>query len=117
VRQEQTVESGFVVRPAGQAAPSAGRKSAIRDAVPASLSAPQTVTAIAKSTEARAEDNSNVRKIVVDAQSREAINQALDAARQLVRQPPEDAKQRLRAYTRRSAASQAKPRDGLDLEV
>ena len=109
------MESGLVVRPAGQTSP-AGRKSAVRGAVPASLSAPQSVTAVAKSTEARAEDNSHVPTIAIDAQSREAISQALDAARQLVGQPPEDLKQRLRAYVRRAPA-RGRSKNALDLEV
>ncbi|MEJ0077558.1 MAG: hypothetical protein WDO17_19390 [Alphaproteobacteria bacterium] len=80
----------------------------MRDAVPASLSAAQSVTAAAKSAEVHAEDNSNVRKIVLDAQSREVIHQALDTARRLVRQPPEETRQRLRAYVRGRAAAARK---------
>ena len=120
MRQEQTVESGFVVRRAGQTSPSTGRKSAVRDAVPASLSTPQSVAAIAKSTEARAEDNAHL-PLIVDAQSREAVSQALDAARRLVRQSPEEAKseeakQRLRAYVRRTPP-RGRSKNALDLEV
>jgi len=109
------VDSGFVVRPAGQTS-SKGARTAVRDAVPASLSAPQSVTAIAKSTEARAQDNSHVPATVIDAQSREAIDHALDAARQLVRQPPDEIKQRLRAYVRRPSA-RGRSKTALDLEV
>jgi hypothetical protein len=88
----------------------------VRDAVPASLSAAQSVTAAAKSTEARAEDSSNVHKAVLDAQSREAIHQMLDVARRLARQVPEETKQRVRAYIRRAAARRGS-RSNLDLEV
>ena len=110
------MDSGFVVRPASQTSSATGRKSAVRGAVPASLSAPQSVTAVAKPTEVRAEDNSNVRKIVIDAQSREVISEALDAARELTRQPAEDVKQRLRAYVRRTP-TRGRSRSALDFEV
>ena len=113
------MESGFVVRPAGRTAPSNGTRpdGAARDAIPASLSAAQSVTAVAKSTEARAADNSHVRQIVVDAQSREVIHQVLDVARRVVRQVPEETKQRLRAYVRRAPARRDRSGKNLDLEV
>jgi hypothetical protein len=87
----------------------------VRDAVPASLSAAQSVTAVEKSTEARAPESSNMRKVVVDAESREAIHQVLDVARRLTRQAPEEAKQRVRAYIRR-VPGRREPKN-LDLEV
>jgi len=113
------VDSGFIARPTGRAAQPSGTRSGstrVRDAVPASLSAAQSVTAVDKSTEARAEDSSNVQKVVLDAQSREAIHQVLDVARRLTRQVPEETKQRLRAYVRRAPARR-EPRNSLDLEV
>ena len=115
------MESGFIVRPAGRTAPSNGTRpdgTPVRGAVPASLSAAQSVTAVAKSTEARAEDNSHVRQIVVDAQSREVIHQVLDVARRVVRrQVPEETKQRLRAYVRGAPARRDRSGKNLDLEV
>ncbi len=114
------MDAGFVAKPAGRTPQPNGTRSGgafVRDAVPASLSAAQSVTAAAKSAEVHAEDNSNVRKIVLDAQSREVIHQALDTARRLVRQPPEETRQRLRAYVRGRAAPRGKSKDGLDLEV
>jgi hypothetical protein len=111
------VDSGSIARPTGRAAQPNGTQSAVRDAVPASLSVAQSVTPVAKSTEARAEDNSNVRKIILDAQSREVIHQVLDLARRLVREPPEEAKQRLRAYVRRAPARREESGNCLDLEV
>lgn len=109
------MDTGSIVRPAGRTAqPGSTRSDGA--SVRASLSPAQSVTPVAKSTEARAEDNSNVRKIIVDAQSREVIHQVLEAARRVVRQVPEEAKQRLRAYDRRTAARR-KPRSTLDLEV
>ena len=109
------METGFVVRSAGQTSPSSGKKPAVRDAIPSSLSASQSVTAVAKSTEARGEDSSHV-PMIVDALSREAISEALDAARQLVQQPAEEAKQRLRAYVRRTPL-RGRAKSTLDLKV
>jgi hypothetical protein len=88
----------------------------VRDAVPASLSAAQSVTAAVRSTEARAEDSSNMPKVVLEVQDREVIHQLLDVARRLARQVPEEAKQRLRAYVRRTPARRD-PRNNLDFEV
>lgn len=112
------MDTGSIVRPAGRAASSGTRPggTSARDAVPASLSTAQSVTAVAKSTEAHAEDTSNVRKVVVDAQSREAIGQVLDVARRLGREPPEETKQRLRAYVRRTP-TRREPKNNLDVEV
>jgi len=109
------VDTGSAIRSAGQPAQPSGARP-VRDAVPASISAAQSVTAIAKSADVRAEDNSNVRKTVLDAQSREAVHQVLDVARRVVRQAPEEARQRLRAYVRRAPARR-EPRNALDLEV
>ena len=109
------METGFVVRSAGQTSPSSGKKPAVRDAIPSSLSASQSVTAVAKSTEARGEDSSHV-PMIVDALSREAISEALDAARQLVQQPAEEAKQRLGAYVRRTPL-RGRAKSTLDLKV
>jgi hypothetical protein len=110
------MDSGFIVRPAAQTAQSSGTRTAVRDTVPASMSAAQSVTPVVKPTESRAEDNSNVRKVVLDAQSREAIHQVLEIARRVVRQPHEEAKQRLRAYARRTPARRD-AKNALDLEV
>jgi len=113
------VDTGSIVRPPGRAAQPSGSRSGgtrARDAVPASLSAAQSVTAAAKSAEARAEDSSNVRRAIVDAESRAAIHQVLDVARRIVRQAPEEAQQRLRAYVRRAAARRG-PKNNLDVEV
>jgi hypothetical protein len=109
------VETGLVIRSAGKTPPAAGKKPAVRDTVPASLSASQSVTAVAKSTEARGEDNSHV-PMVVEAQNQQMISQALDAARQLAERPPDEAKQRLRAYVRRTPA-RGRSKSALDLEV
>ena len=113
------MDSSSIVRPAGRTAQASSTRSggtSVRGAVPVNLSAAQSVTAAEKSAEARAEDNSNVRKVVLDAQSRDAIHQVLDVARGLARQAPEDTKQRMRAYVRRAPARREK-RNTLDVEV
>ena len=80
----------------------------VRDAVPTDLAASQTVSAAAKTSEARqdalpssAADPSHVRKIILDAHSREVIYRVIDSKSGLVvRQIPEEAMLRLRAYNR-----------------
>jgi hypothetical protein len=113
------MESGFIVRTAGRATQASGTRSggtSVRGAVPASLSAAQSVTAVEKPAEARVEDSASVPKLVVDAESRETIQQVLDVARRLTGQAREDTKQRLRAYVRRTSARR-EPKDHLDVEV
>ena len=113
------MDPGSIVRPASRTAQSSGTRSggtSVRDAVPASLSAAQSVTAVAKSTETRADDSANVGKVVSDAERREAIHQVLDVARRLGRQAPEETRQRVRAYVRRAPARR-NSRNNLDLEV
>ena len=98
------MDSGLTVRPAGVAAQTAGVRldaAPVRDAVPTSLAPAQSVTAAAKPLEVRAEDTAHVRKIILDAQSREVIYQVLDeSSGRVVRQIPEEATLRLRAYIR-----------------
>ncbi len=98
------MDSGLTVRPAGVAAQTAGVRldaAPVRDAVPTSLAPAQSVTAASKPLEVRAEDTSHVRKIILDAQSREVIYQVLDeSSGRVVRQIPEEATLRLRAYIR-----------------
>ena len=105
------MDSGLTVRPASVVTQTAGvREDAtpVRDAVPTNLAPSQAVTAAAKSNEARQDplqsgsgDPSYVRKIVLDAHSREVIYQVLDVqSRRVVRQIPDEALLRLRAYNR-----------------
>lgn len=105
------MDSGLTVRPASVATQTASvRQDAtpVRDAVPTSLAPSQTVTAAEKVNEARQDalqsgsaDPSYVRKIVLDAHSREVIYQVLDVqSRRVVRQIPDEALLRLRAYNR-----------------
>ena len=109
------MDSSFIVRSPGRPA---SRGGVVRDAVPASLGAAQSVTAIAKSTEARADETPHV-KNVLDAQSREAIYQVLNTGEPgMTRQLPEEVKQRLRVYLRRQSSRprQQRPENDLALE-
>ena len=97
------------------------------DAVATHLAPSQTVTAAAKANEARQDalqsgssDPSYVRKIVLDAHSREVIYQVVDVhSRRVVRQIPEEAILRLRAYNRALAngASPNQARSSTDVEA
>ena len=92
----------------------------MRGSVPASLDAAQSVTAVARSTEARADDTTHVRDIVLDAQSREVVYRMLDSSeRHKTRQAPEEVEQQLRAYVRppKGAARRRQSDTDLDLEV
>jgi len=105
------MDSGLTVRPAGISAQATGVRveaPPVRDATPTNLAPPQTVTASSKANETRQDpvqtgtsDPSYVRKIILDAHSREVIYQVLDAkSGRVVRQIPEEAMLRLRAYNR-----------------
>lgn len=105
------MDSGLTVRPASAVHQAAGiRQDAapVREAVATHLAPSQAVTAAAKITEARHDplqsenaDASYVRKIILDAHSREVIYRVIDAKSGLVvRQIPEEALLRLRAYNR-----------------
>ena len=105
------MDGGLTVRPASvvtQAASVRQDAAPAPDAVATSLAPSQTVTAAAKTDAARQDalqsdsaDPSYVRKIVLDAHSREVIYQVLDVqSRRVVRQVPDEAILRLRAYNR-----------------
>ena len=105
------MDSGLTVRPAGISAQATGTRAEappVRDATPTNLAPPQTVTASTKANETRQDpvqtgtsDPSYVRKIILDAHSREVIYQVIDAkSGRVVRQIPEEAMLRLRAYNR-----------------
>jgi hypothetical protein len=116
-QQERRVDSSFIVRPPARPA---SRSTPVRGSVPASLAAAQSVTAVTKSAEARADDTAHVRDVVLDAQSREVVYRMLDSGeRRAAGQPPEDVRQRLRAYVRPAKAGERRRHlnSDLDLEV
>ena len=110
------MDSGLTVRPTGVSAQATGVRveapAPVRDATPTNLAPPQTVTAPTKPNETRQDpvpagtsDPSYVRKIILDAHSREVIYQVLDTnSHRVVRQIPEEAMLRLRAYNRATLA-------------
>ena len=100
------MDSGLTVRPTSNVAqPNVVRPepAPVLQAVATDLAPAQSVTA-AGGTDAARQDpgqDAQVRKIVLDAHSREVIFQVLDAGSgRVVRQLPEEAMLRLRAYTR-----------------
>jgi flagellar protein FlaG len=109
------MDTGLAIRPIAAATqPNVVRPdpAPVREAVATELAAAQSVTAssgagAARHDSAHAAQDAHVRKIILDAHSREVIYQVLDAGSGLVvRQVPDEALLRLRAYTRALAEGQ-----------
>src|ERR1043165_2549431 len=110
------MDTGLAVRPtSGATQTNIARPdpAPVRQAVATDLAPAQSVTASTNADAARhdakpAQDNdSNVRKIILDAHSREVIFQVVNAqSGRVVRQIPDEAMLRLRAYTRALAQGQ-----------
>lgn len=99
------MDTGLAVRPTSGATPTNIARpdpAPVRQAVATDLAPSKSVTASTNADAARYDaQDSNVRKIVLDAHSREVIYQVLDAdSGRVVRQIPDEAMLRLRAYTR-----------------
>lgn len=103
------MDTGLAVRPttgATQASIVRPDPAPVREAVATDLAPAQSVTAsngaeASRHDTAHAAQDAHVRKIILDAHSREVIYQVLDATSgRVVRQIPEEAVLRLRAYTR-----------------
>jgi len=102
------MDTGLAIRPTATATqPSIVRPepAPVREAVATDLAPAQSVTAAANTNAPRHDStpapDAQVRKIVLDAHSREVIYQVLDAGSgRVVRQIPDEALLRLRAYTR-----------------
>jgi flagellar protein FlaG len=103
------MDSGLTVRPtatATQATIVRPEPAPTREAVATDLAPAQSVTAAGRADAPRHDplqgtQDSQVRKIILDAHSREVIFQVLDAGSgRVVRQVPDEAILRLRAYTR-----------------
>jgi len=120
--------TGLTVRSTGsgtQASLSRGDSTLTRQPISTDLPPAQTVTAAAGAASARNDttrtpfsDPSHARDIVLDPQSREVIDRSINARlRRVVRQMPEVAARRLKAYTR-FANDQGAPHDPqADIEV
>jgi hypothetical protein len=97
------MDTGLTLKPAASLAQSGDARPdpVARKAVATELAPAQTVTAASNATATPAIDDSRVRQIILDPHSREVIYRAVDVrARRVVRQVPEEAMRRLRAYTR-----------------
>ena len=121
------MDTGLAVRPTTGATPTSIARpdpAPVRQAVATDLAPAQSVTASTNTDAARHDpaQDSNVRKIILDAHSREVIFQVLDAdSGRVVRQIPDEAMLRLRAYTRAlvqgSTPNQAQVRADVDVEA
>ena len=117
------MDTGLSIRSSNVTTPTANVRldvPAVREAVTTELSPAQSVTAAPKAPEVRADET--VRKVILDAQSREVIYQVLDVGSgRVVRQIPEEATLRLRAYVRAlnsgATPNQAQMQADLDVEV
>ena len=108
------MDTGLAVRPTSGATPTNIARpdpAPVRQAVATDLAAAQSVTAAANAEAARNDaqsaQESNVHKIILDAHSREVIFQVVnEQSGRVVRQIPDEAMLRLRAYTRAIAQGQ-----------
>jgi flagellar protein FlaG len=108
------MDTGLAIRPTANAAqmtlvrPDAA-PAPVREAVATDLAPAQSVTAstgadASRHDSGRAAQDAHVRKVILDAHSREVIFQVLDeSSGRVVRQVPDEAMLRLRAYTRAAA--------------
>jgi flagellar protein FlaG len=106
------MDTGLAIRPTANTAPAAivrPEPAPVRDAVATDLAPAQSVTAATgadapRHDSGRAAQDAHVRKVILDAHSREVIFQVLDeSSGRVIRQVPDEAMLRLRAYTRAAA--------------
>lgn len=117
------MDAGLTIRSTASTNPASHVPSAARQTVSTDLASSQTVTAAAGSANIRNDagdaqhDHSHMPVVILDPQSREIIERSLNApARRVVRQVPEAAARRLKAYTR-PTKPQAEPHEHADIEV
>jgi hypothetical protein len=114
------MDSGLTVRTTGSASQTSHAPAPARQAVATDLASSQTVTAATGAANARNDsgqahlsDPSRMPSVILDAQSREIIDRGTSApSRRVVRQMPEIAARRLKAYTR--SAKHNSDSDALD---
>jgi hypothetical protein len=97
------MDTGLTLKPAASPAQTGGARSdpAARKAVATELAPAQTVTAANNTAPTPATEDWRKRDIILDPHSREVIYRAVDVrARRVIRQVPEEAMRRLRAYAR-----------------
>ena len=113
------MDSGLTVRTTGSASQTSHAPTPTRQAVATDLASSQTVTAATGAANARNDSGqAHLPSVILDAQSREIIDRSTSApSRRVVRQMPEIAARRLKAYTR-SAKHNGEALDGhADIEV
>jgi hypothetical protein len=97
------MDTGLTLKPAASLAPTSDVRpeQAARNAVATELAPAQTVTAASNAARTPAPYDPRIREIILDPHSREVIYRAVDVrSRRVVRQVPEEAMRRLRAYAR-----------------
>jgi hypothetical protein len=97
------MDTGLTLKPAANLALASDLRpeQAARNAVATELAPSQTVTAASNAARTPAPDDSRLRHIILDPHSREVIYRVVDVrSRRVVRQVPEEAMRRLRAYAR-----------------
>lgn len=117
------MDAGLTVRSTASTSSANHAPSAARQTVSTDLASSQTVTAAAAGSNLRNDggqsysDQSHMPVVVLDPQSREIIERSINAlSRRVVRQIPEAAARRLKAYTR-PAKQQTDPHEHADIEV
>ena len=102
------MDTGLTLKPAPSVAQIGDvRPAAVPNAVATELAPAKTVTATSDTAQAPATDDSRKREIVLDPQSREVIYRVVDErSRRVIRQVPEEAMLRLRAYARATLEKQ-----------
>jgi hypothetical protein len=97
------MDTGLTLKPAASSTQMGGMrpKTAARNAVATELAPAKAVTAASDTVHSPATDDARKREIILDPHSREVIYRVVDVrSRRVVRQVPEEAMRRLRAYTR-----------------
>ena len=119
------MDSSLTIRGASGVSQTSHTPNPTRQAVATDLASSQTVTAAAGATNVRndtgpghSSDASRMPVVVLDPQSREIIDRSMNApARRVVRQMPEVAARRLKAYTRYAKDHAASHDPQADIEV
>ena len=119
------MDSGLTVRAIGSASQTSHGSTPTRQTVATDLASSQTVTAAAGAAKARNDtgqahlsDQSRIPLVILDSQSREIIDRSMNAPlRRVMRQMPEVAARRLKAYTRSAKHNAGAQDDHADIEV
>jgi hypothetical protein len=116
------MDAGITIKPNAGVVPQDYAPSIAATPDPAATELPpsKTVTPSAATTPARNDPQSTTHEVIIDPQTREVIYRVIDVrSRQVVRQVPDEALLRVRAYTKALASgdSPSKAQSQADLEV